>query len=222
MSTPYLERQPALDRLPALWTRDFTLLVAGSFIYYVSFQLLLPTMPIYAVRLGGGTVAAGLTTGCFMAVAILVRPLAGWALDVYPRTAVLALGAAMSAAAILAHEFVGGVLLLLLLRAAHGAGFSVTTTAAGTLAADLVPKRRLGEGLVYYAISMGLPLAIAPALGIWLAEGGHFHTLFAIAAACTIVSLLLALPLRAPRLRPNRRARFCGHAGSPPHSSLRH
>lgn len=197
---PPLERAPAAPgRRPALWTRDFLLLLAASVAFYTGFQILLAPMPLYVVHLGGGEAAAGLVTGLFTVIAMLVRPVTGWALDAYGRRAVLAFGTAFCLAAILAQEWAATLGVLIALRMLNGFGFGFATTAGGTLAADLVPRARLGEGMGFYAVSMGLPLGIAPPLGIWLAGRGDFSALFWIGAGVTGVALVLGLLLKAPR-----------------------
>ncbi|MHB9148855.1 MAG: MFS transporter [Thermoleophilia bacterium] len=190
---------PTLTGRPALWTRDFTLLLAISASFYMGFQILLAPMPLYVVHLGGDAAAAGLVTGLFTLTALLVRPFTGWALDVYGRRAVLVLGTAFCLALILAQEWAVTLGALIALRMVHGLGFGFATTATGTIAADLVPRPRLGEGMGFYAITMGLPLGIAPPIGFWLAGRGQYSALFWLAAATTGVSLVLALVVRVPR-----------------------
>lgn len=182
---------------PPLWTRDFLLLLVAAALFFSGFQLLLPTMPMYAVRLGGGEMAAGLVMGFFTFSAMLVRPVSGWALDTYGRRAVLLLGIVVSFATIFAHEWVAGVGLLLALRLVHGVGFGLSTTAAGTVAADLVPRSRLGEGMGFFTLAMSLPLAVIPALGIWMIGGGDFTALFVLSGLLTSGSLVLAMMLPA-------------------------
>ncbi|MHB8869143.1 MAG: MFS transporter [Thermoleophilia bacterium] len=192
---------------PRLWTRGFLLLLGATAFYFMGFQLLLPTIPLYAVQLGGGEAAAGLVLGAFTFSAMLVRPISGWALDAYGRRALYLLGAVLSLLTIFAHEWVAGVGLLLILRLIHGVGFGLSTTAGGTIASDLVPRSRLGEGMGFFTLAMSLPLAVAPALGIWMIGGGDFSALFVLSGLLTIGSLVFAAMLRmSERERPTRGA----------------
>jgi MFS family permease len=109
------------------------------------------------------------------------------------------LGTAFCLALILAQEWAATLGMLLVLRMVNGLGFGFATTAGGAVAADLVPRSRLGEGMGLYAVTMGLPLGIAPPIGLWLAGRGQFSALFWLAAAVTAVSLVLALVIRVPR-----------------------
>lgn len=161
--------------------------------------MLLAPMPMYVVHLGGDEAAAGLVTGLFTLTAMIVRPVSGWALDVYGRRAVLVLGTVFCLALILAQAWAATLGMLIVLRMVNGLGFGFATTAGGAIAADLVPRSRLGEGMGFYAVTMGLPLGIAPAIGLWLAGRGQFSALFWLAAMVTAVSLVLALLVRVPR-----------------------
>ncbi len=202
MSTPPTDRsssQPELGVRPPLWTRDFILLLGLSLAFYTGFHILLAPMPLYVVHLGGDEAAAGLVTGLFTLTAMFVRPLSGWALDAYGRRAVLVLGTVFCLGLILAQEWAATLGVLIVLRMVNGFGFGFATTAGGTIAADLVPRSRVGEGMGFYAVTMGLPLAIAPPLGLWLAGRGQFSALFWLAAIFTGVSLVLAMIVRVPR-----------------------
>lgn len=191
---------PSAARLP-LWTRDFALLLVSQALYFMGVYLLLPTLPLFAVELGGDEASAGLVLGFFTFSAMVVRPVTGWALDTYGRRAILFVGLALTFFTILAHEWAAGIGVLLTLRLLHGVGFGFETTAGGTLASDLAPGPRLGEGMGYFTLAMGLPMAIAPAVGLALAAGSHFTSLFILAAGLTAAALVMAGFIRFPRIR---------------------
>lgn len=183
-----------------LWTRDYATLLVTQVLYFVGVYLLLPTLPLFVIRLGGEEGTVGLVLGLFTFAAMVVRPVTGWALDTYGRRVILIVGLALTFFTILAHEWVAGIGLLLVLRLLHGVGFGLETTAGGTLASDLVPEARLGEGMGYFTLAMGLPMAVAPAVGLALTAGGDFTSLFLLAAGLTGVALLLASVIRVPRI----------------------
>lgn len=185
---------------PPLWTRDFLLLLGITFTFYSGFQILLAPMPLYVVHMGGTEASAGLVTGLFTLAAMVTRPLTGWALDAYGRRAVLLLGTVFCVALIVAQEWAATLGALLVLRMIHGFSFGFASTAGGALAADLVPRPRLGEGMGFFALTMGIPLGITPPIGIWLASRGQFSALFWLATAVTVLSLGLALVVRVSRV----------------------
>ncbi len=196
------ERPP---RVAPLWTRGFVMLMLYNLFFFLGFQLLSTTLPVYAVRLGGDASSAGLVVGFFTLAAVLVRPVTGWALDAYGRYALLALGTVLTLAVIIGHEWVAAIPLLLALRFAHGATFAVATTSGGTMASDLIPRARLGEGMGFFSQAMTLPMAVGPVVGLALIASGDFTWLFLLAGALTAVSLALLLGLRVPIHERSRR-----------------
>jgi len=189
---------PPDPRRAALWTREFLLLLGSNVVFFMSFQILLVSMPLYVVHLGGTAAVAGLVTGLFTLTSMLVRPFTGWALDVYGRRVIWLLSTFFCVVLAVAHLWAATLVVLIAVRMLNGAAFGVSTTAGGTIAADLVPKTRLGEGMGFVGVTMGIPLAVAPPLGLWLAGRGDFAELFWLGALFVGVSLVLAAMLRGP------------------------
>ncbi|MFA5026438.1 MAG: hypothetical protein WC713_01050, partial [Candidatus Methylomirabilota bacterium] len=67
---------PATPGPPAvsLFTRPFLFLSLATTLFYLSFYLLLPVMPLYVASLGGSSAQIGLVIGYFAAMAMLLRP----------------------------------------------------------------------------------------------------------------------------------------------------
>lgn len=110
------------------------------------------------------------------------------ALDVYGRKIVFMLGLLVFLLSVLAYNWAPTVLALLLIRFIHGFGWGAANTAGGTIAADIIPKPRLGEGMGYYGLAGTLSMAAAPALGLYIVSAANFASLF--------LRPLLLLPLR--------------------------
>ncbi len=99
---------------------------------------------------------------------MLTRPLAGALADRWGRKPVLVLGAALLCGGPPLYAFVSSVPLLLGVRAVHGVGLGLFSTAYPALIADLLPPGRYGEGLglanaatnyrVMYATTGGITL----------------------------------------------------------------
>jgi MFS family permease len=183
-----------------LWTRDFVFLVAANLSLFTGFYLLMPTMPLYAVERGGGDRAAGLVLGIFSISAVLIRPVAGWALDRFGRRLLIALSLVFFALNALAYQWAAAVLALLVLRFMHGLSWGVCTTGTGALAADLIPKPRLGEGMGYFGMAATVAMGIAPAAALAMAASWGFSPLFFVSAALATLALLLALAIDYPPL----------------------
>src|SRR3972149_6222518 len=105
-----------------LYTLQFGLLCATTFGFAMSFQLLLPTLPLFALQVGGTEAEVGLIMGFFTATALAVRPFAGRMIDRRGRRGLLLLGLGVSGMSSLLYLGVTSMPSLLLLRLFHGAG----------------------------------------------------------------------------------------------------
>ncbi len=152
-----------------IWTRDFVLICLANFFVFLGFQMTLPTIPLFVERLGGNDQMIGMVVGIFTFSALIIRPFAGHALESKGRGFVYLIGLAIFVVFVGSFGFVMGFALLFLLRIIQGIGWGFSTTASGTLATDIIPAKRRGEGMGYYGLSGNLAMAFGPALGLTLA-----------------------------------------------------
>lgn len=151
-----------------LWTKNFILICAATFLIFCGFQILMPTLPKYAATLGADKKMIGLINGIFTIAAVSFRPFIGRELDLRGRKGIYLGGLAVFFLAVLGYIWVPTLLLLLAFRLVHGLGWAASSTAAGTIVADIIPPSRRGEGMGYYGLFSTLAMAIAPALGLTL------------------------------------------------------
>ncbi|MFZ7104089.1 MAG: MFS transporter [Peptococcaceae bacterium] len=190
-----MERDAALQKEP-LWTRDFILISIANLFITLGFQMLLPVLPVFSAKLGGSDTWAGLVVGIFTISAVLMRPIAGQLLDRQGRRGVYILGLIVFLLCVVAYSWTSTILVLLILRFIHGFGWGASSTASSTIASDIVPKLRLGEGMGYFGLTSTLAMAVAPALGLELLSGYGFNTVFYVSAGVVLISILIALPIK--------------------------
>src|SRR5690625_646948 len=82
------------------------------------------------------------------------------------------------------------------MRVVQGIGFGFSTTATGTIATDIIPPKRLGEGMGYFGLSGNLALAIGPVLGLSLVGVITFPTLFLLCGLLGLIALILSSRIR--------------------------
>lgn len=179
-----------------LWTSSFIFLSLSNLSLFIAFQMLLPTLPVYVQQLGGTEAMAGLVIGVFTVSAVLIRPLAGLMADIYGRQLPFFLGLGIFALSVFGYNWVPTVALLLALRFLHGLGWGLAGTSAGTVAADIVPKNRLSEGMGYFGLASTLAMAIAPAIGLWVIKTLGFSLLFYSSTGLTLLALALAMLIK--------------------------
>lgn len=180
-----------MDQRQALWTKDFLLICLANLMIFTSFYFLLPTLPIFVTGvLKGDESNVGYIIGVLSLTAVLVRPLSGFMLDVVGRRKVLFTALVAFSLAMGAYYFVSSLTLLFILRFLHGLSWGFTTTGAGTVAADIVPASRRGEGMGYYGLSNTLAMAAGPSLGLVILQKTDFSTLFIAGFVIAIIGLV--------------------------------
>jgi MFS family permease len=178
-----------------LFTRNFVLVCVASLGQHISFQLLLATMPLYVLQMGGRETEVGLLMGIVAAAALAVRPASGWAVEMLGRKKTMLVGPAAFATASAAYAFAGSIPVLLALRTLHGLGIGTFNTGAPTLVSDQAPISRRGEALGYFGTSQTLTQALGPAIGLFIMEAWGFQWLFGISAGMALTSLALCFLL---------------------------
>lgn len=181
---------------PSIWTRNFILIMASNFFVFMGFQMLLPTMPVYVQQLGGTEDMVGLVIGIFTITAVALRPFAGRALDTRGRRIVYLFGLFIIVISTLSYKLMATVGMVLALRLLHGIGWGASTTAAGTVAADIIPKSRLGEGMGFYGLTTVISMATAPAIGLYIINQWGFNTLFDTSAILVFMAVIIAMLIK--------------------------
>ncbi|MCM3670200.1 MFS transporter [Mesobacillus maritimus] len=175
-----------------IWTKDFVLICFANFFIFLGFQMTLPTIPLFVEHLGGNDQLIGLVVGIFTFSSLLLRPYAGHALETKGRKFVYLYGLLIFVISVGLFGFAGGIILLFLLRIIQGVGWGFSTTASGTIATDVVPASRRGEGLGYYGLSGNLALALGPTLGLALVGVLSFKALFLFCALLGLIAFIMA------------------------------
>lgn len=177
-----------------IWTKRFISLFLTNISVFFVFYGLVTTLPLYAIgELHQTDREAGLLLSGFLLSAIIVRPFSGKLLDVFGKKKLLVLSIVGYFICTVLYLFIHPFGLLLCLRFIQGIFFSIITTAAGSLAADIVPAKRKGAGLGYFTMSTNLAVVIGPFIGLLLIQYSTFNVLFIVMSICILAGGILAL-----------------------------
>lgn len=161
-----------------IWSLSFVFVTLANAFLFMVFEMLLPTLPLFVTAIGGGAKQVGYVTGIFMISAIAVRPFAGALALRFNKKYLLILGLVISAFSTGAYYLASDVTALLLIRLIHGAGFGLATTYFATIAAEIIPKERRGEGIGYFGVGETIAVSVGPMIGIATLELYNFQRLF--------------------------------------------
>ncbi|MGM0922753.1 MAG: MFS transporter [Bacillota bacterium] len=172
------------------------MLMLGNLFIFMSFQMLIPTLPPYIKSLGASGLEIGLVTALFSIGAVLSRPFIGYMLEYKARKPLVLIGAVALLAITIFYPISNVILIFLMFRFIHGLAWGFSTTVNGTAAVDVIPKSRLGEGMGYFGLSVTLGMIIAPSLGIFLFGVTTFNNLIYISCALGIIAIILLAAVR--------------------------
>jgi predicted MFS family arabinose efflux permease len=172
------------------------MLMVGNLFVFMSFQMLIPTLPPYIKSIGASGLEIGLVTALFSIGAVLSRPFIGFMLEYKPRKSLVITGAIMLFLITILYPISQVVVIFLLFRFVHGLVWGWSTTVNGTAAVDVIPNSRLGEGMGYFGLSITIGMIIAPSLGIFLYKITSFTNLIYISAFLGFIAVILLTAVR--------------------------
>ncbi|WP_252502560.1 MFS transporter [Sporosarcina sp. Marseille-Q4943] len=177
-----------------IWTKPFVSLFLTNLSVFIVFYGLVSTLPLYAKdALSRTDEEAGLLMTVFLVSAIIVRPFSGKLLDIVGKRKLLLISLFFYLICTVLYYFITPFEGLLALRFFQGIWFSIVTTAAGSLAADIVPSTRRGAGLGYYVMSTNLAVVIGPFIALFIIQSYSYDALFILMSVLMTVGALVAL-----------------------------
>ncbi|MBF9222222.1 MFS transporter [Hymenobacter ruricola] len=172
------------------YTLGFWLMCLSSFLFFASFNLLLPELPEHLSRLGGAEYK-GFIISLFTLTAAISRPFSGKLADTVGRIPVMVFGSLVCFVCGFFYPWALTVSGFLTLRLLHGfsTGFKPTGTAA--YVADIVPVARRGEAMGLLGVTGALGMAFGPAFGSWVATHHSLNAMFYCSSGAALLSVLV-------------------------------
>ncbi|MDD4088162.1 MAG: MFS transporter [Tissierellia bacterium] len=182
-----------MENKQTLWTKDLILITIVNLFMFLSFQMIIATLPLHVEDIGGTERILGWITGLATISAVLIRPITGIALDKLSRKIVFITGLII----LLVSTYFLGVFnyiwLILIIRFINGIGWGIGTTTAMTVAAETIPIKRFGEGIGLFNLSNGLGMAFGPLIGISILNAQSFSNVALPAGMLVLAALVFSL-----------------------------
>jgi MFS family permease len=182
------------DQTP-LYTTQFWLLCLSSFLFSVSFNLMIPELPDYLSNLGGAEYK-GLIIALFTLMAGISRPFSGKLTDTIGRIPVMAFGSLVCFVCGFIYPFLTTVAGLLILRFFHGFSTGFKPTGTSAYVADIVPEARRGEALGVNGLAMSMGMSVGPLLGSWITSTYSINTMFYASSVSALLSIIILLNMQ--------------------------
>jgi MFS family permease len=183
-----------------LFTKDFVLASLANLANSFGMQMLVTTLPVYVISLGGSQTDAGLVSGALAFTALLFRPFMGWLTDAWRRRPLVLIGTSCYGFASVIYLLTGSIPFLLFGRFVHGFGLSCYTTASNAYVADIAPYRRRAEAVGLFAAAQAVGLILGPVVGFMLIGSIGFHRLFYFSGGLAFLAFFISIFAKERRL----------------------
>lgn len=177
-----------------LWTGSFFAACGANFLMFFAFYMLLPILPMYLAEQFAVTKStAGLILSSYTIMALLFRPFAGFMVDSFPRKPLLLICYTFFISYFGGYMLTGALAVFAVLRATHGMAFGMVTVSVNTVAIDIMPASRRGEGIGYFGVSTNLAMAIGPMVALMIHDATpDYDWIFATALGVGLLGLFVA------------------------------
>jgi len=196
-------------KYPTLWNRDFTLLTLSNFLMCSAYYSLISTLPVFiSSGLKSSHSIVGFVMASYAIASILVRPFCGFGLDFFGRRAIYITSLLVYGLIFNVYILVASVWFMILVRFAHGITWGLTSTSNSTIAGDIIPPEKRGEGFGYFGVATTAGMAIGPLLGTFILQHGSYDAMFIAGFGMSLVSMIMAALIRYPEYHPRPGMQF--------------
>ncbi|MBR5603043.1 MAG: MFS transporter, partial [Bacteroidales bacterium] len=182
-----------MEKEPKLFAGDYLKVWTANFMMYFSFYFVTPLLPLYLRDVFNADKAMiGLVLSGYSIAALAIRFFSGYIVDRFSRKKVLLIGYASFALFFLGYYLTGSIILFAVIRTLHGAPFGLTSVSSNTVAIDVLPSQRRGEGIGYWGLSNNFAMAVGPSLSLMLYH--HFDSynlLFTVSLLFALLGLFI-------------------------------
>ncbi len=184
------------------------LLVVLAVMISLTFQILLPVVPVMVERTGPHGIGGAATAALFFGAVVgeLTSP---WLLTMWRGRRLMVAGQVVTAVSSLVYAVPhAGTPLMIGGAAVRGVGMGVAIVIATALIADLSHPARRGTSIGSFGVAMSLPGVFVPSVGVFLLAAGRPELDALIACTASVVGMLAAMrlpdkPLQAPDQQAN-------------------
>ncbi len=173
-----------------IWNKKFILLFITNLLMMATFYASVPILPIYCQQIGITGARIGIVLTAMSVTTVLFRPFAGYILDNFNRYHVYMLFLALFCLPFLGFISFPFYTALVVIRMYMGVVYSVCGSATTTLAGDVLPPDKVGQGVNRFALTISLGMAAGPFIGIQVQNHMSSKISFIILFALTAIALI--------------------------------
>ncbi len=174
-----------------IWNRSFISILVVNTLNFFSFYITATILSKYLVGIGTTVAMAGFIVGLFALTSLCCRPFSGIMADRLSNVAILKWSNLVIGIGLLGFTVTTNISLLIIFRIIIGVGFAFSGTSQIALASKYIPNNKMGEGIGYLGLGMIVGSAVAPGIGVAIADTYGMKSAFFISAALTGIAYIL-------------------------------
>ncbi|RLL40627.1 MFS transporter [Oceanobacillus piezotolerans] len=173
-----------------LWTNQYVVIILLSLVMFASFYMITAGFPLFVSTISNDPTIAGIMTTTLMLASLITRFFASVIIQKVNMKLLLIISLIYFLGTIgltFVNQSIG---FLIFIRALQGIGFSMLTILVFTISSNIVPKSRLGEGIVFFAMSTSVGTTIGPLIAISYLANFSFQSMMVLTLGLMAFSLL--------------------------------
>ncbi len=179
-----------MEKITKIWNRKFVLLFITNLLVLAAFYASIPIIPVYCQEIGITGSKIGIVLTAMSVATILFRPVAGYLLDNFNRYHVYLIFLALFCLSFPAFVLFPVFAVLIIIRLYMGAVYSVCGSATMTLAGDVLPPKKITEGISRFAFTISIGMAVGPYVGIQVQNHMNSTASFLTVFAITVLAFI--------------------------------
>ena len=183
-----------------LLNKYFILTFLSNMFICLGMVMINSTIARYILAVFGNAAFSGYLNAAFAVLAIIARLVSGDLTDRRGRMKIILLGAGIFAISVFCFGVFPIVAALIIFRALQGFGYSTASTASFAAGADVLPEKRIGEGISMLGLGFALSTAVGAAIALSLVNGDDYSMVFFAATGVSVLSFVFALFLNYEKL----------------------
>jgi MFS family permease len=201
-----MDQQTVLTKQTKIWNRQFVNIFISNALMNLGQWMVQPMITKYARDLGATSAVLGFVAGAFAITAILFKLISGPAIDTFNRRNVLIIALIVMGLSFLGFSISTIVPMVIAFRLLQGAGLAFTATCCLALATDALPPDKIGTGIGTFTLAQAISQAIAPTVGLTVADHFGFNAAFLLAAIFMVLAALMAFSVKT--MKPSSKKEF--------------
>ena len=180
------------------------MLLVVNLVSFMSFQILVPLLPVYGLRFSTSESLIGFLAAAIALAALIIRPFTGFIADRYDCNKIIVISQLGTAVIVAFYIIAPHIGTLIVMRFAQGILFGFSTTVVMTAGIRTMPEEKINQGVGILGATGFASQAVAPMIGLWIVGKWDYPVLFAFTSALALIASIIALVMKIGKPAPRK------------------